>query len=90
MALHCKWLLLSLLLIVSGETSSGGTPGSRELDQSRQRAHEQPEKDKQCIEFDDGCIICSRRGDEIICSTPSIACIKKRNAVCVLKRKSDD
>lgn len=90
MALHCKWLLFSLLLFVSGITSSGVTRGSGELDQLQQRAHEQPEKDKQCIEFDDGCIVCSRRGDEIICSTPRIACIKQRNAVCVLKRKSDD
>lgn len=90
MVLHCKWLLFSLLLIVSGETSSGGTHGSSELDQLQQSAQEQSVKDKQCIEFDDGCIICSRRGDEIICSTPRIACIKKRNAVCVLKRKNDD
>lgn len=87
MARHCKWLLFSLLLIVSGETSSGGSRVSSELDQLEQSAHEQPEKDKQCIEFDDGCIICSRRGDEIICSTPRIACIKKRNAMCVLKKE---
>ncbi len=90
MARHCKWLLFSLLLIVSAETSSGGARCGSELDQLQRSAREQPEKDKQCLEFDDGCIICSRRGGEIICSTPRIACIKKRNAVCVLKRKSDD
>lgn len=90
MALPCKWLLFGLVLLVSGETSSGGTRGSNELDQLQESPQEQPEKDKQCIEFDDGCIICSKRGEEIICSTPRIACIKKRNAVCVLKRKSDD
>ncbi len=68
------WLPLTALLMAADEPP----PGDRHEEAARphKTLGDFMKANSKCVDFDDGCSICSLRSGELVCSTPRIACIR--------------